>query len=302
MTAPSYVSPNADIVAELLRAAGIAIRPADIDIREREDRFAALLPGDHVAWFATGPTGARRLASEARVLDLIARHCGFAAPRVLEAHAAWQLRRLVPGAVDPWAAYRRVVADPAYAASIGSTIGAMLADQHLSIPAAELAWLPRRSSWPYPLVTIAANLPQVIGDDLLIEQALATIARYDQVQSATIDRVLTHGDLGLHNLAFAADGSIAGIFDYDDAAFSDRHDDFEFLLFDTTGDAMLGAAIVGYEAAGGAPIDRAMVALFNAANAIGFLADRLGSGPDDKPAGRTLAEDLKWTTQAMARL
>jgi hypothetical protein len=301
-TRSTFLPSDTDAIILLLAAAGIELAPNELDIRQRDDRFAVLLPDDRIAWFAANEVGESRLVREARVLDLVSHYCRFVAPRVLARHPGWQLRTLVPGTVDPWAVYRRVIADPDYADATGRTIGALLAEQHRNIPSIELAWLPRRSSWPAHLPTIAAALPEVIHDAWLLSSAIATMERYEAVQASTTDRVLTHGDLGLHNLAFAADGGVAGVFDYDDAAFSDRHDDFEFLLFDTTDDVMLRAAISSYEAAGGAPIDLAKVALFNAANAVAFLADRLGSSPEDKPAGRTLAEDLRWTTAALARL
>lgn len=304
MTSARSTYPPADAggIVSVLAAAGIELGPNELDIRQRDGRFAVMLPEDRIAWFASSDAGASRLTREARVLDLISRNCRFAAPRVLQRHAGWQLRTLVPGTVEPWAVYRHIVSDTGYAAATGHAIGVILADQHCNIPAAELDWLPRRSSWPAPLPAIMAALPQVIDDPALVARAMATMERYEAAQDATVDRVLTHGDLGLHNLAFASDGSVAGVFDYDDAAYSDRHDDFEFLLLDTTGDALLRAAISSYEAAGGQPIDIDKVALFNAANAVAFLADRLGSSAEDKPAGRTLAEDIRWTTQATARL
>lgn len=301
-SASPRIAPTQEGAAAALRTAGIGVPAGNIDIRQRDDRFAALLPGDLIAWFATTPAGDARLAREKQVLDLLQRYCRFSAPRVLEVHEGWQLRQLVPGSADPWTVYRRVLADDGYARQVGAALGTMLADQHLSVPSTELEWLPRRSSWPAPLSSIAATLPAVIDDTILLAEALGVIETYEQVKAATVDRVLTHGDLGLHNLAFAPDGSVAGIFDYDDAAFSDRHDDFEFLLFDNKGDALLMAAIATYTSAGGAPIASERVALFNAANAVGFLADRIGSDPLDRPAGRTLDEDLAWTRAALARL
>ena len=148
---------------------------------------------------------------------------------------------------------------------------------------------------------IAANLPDVAPADLL-PQALEVIRRYETTCADPAAPVLVHGDLGLHNLAFAPDHTVAGVFDYADAAFADPHHDFRYLLFDSTDDTLLTAAIAAYNAAGGAPLEPRQVALFNAAAAIGFLADRRGTAPDDRPAGRTLAEDLEWTRLAIARL
>lgn len=295
--AAAWIAPDPTAVAAAL---GLDLAPGSIRIEPRDDRFAALLPDDRIAWFPTSAKGVTRLAREARVLDLLARHCSFAVPRVLRSADTWQLRAAVPGTVDPWPTYQRVLADPGYARALGAQLGAMIADQHLNVAAAQIDWLPTRSHWPYPLHRIADDLPHVIDDAPLIARCLATLAAYEH--ATTRDPVLTHGDLGLHNLALAPDGSVAGIFDYDDAALADRHADFRYLMFDTTDDTLLQAAIAAYRAAGGPALDPARIALFNAAAAIGFLADRRGSGPDDRPAGRTLAEDLAWTRLALARL
>jgi hypothetical protein len=44
------------------------------------------------------------------------------------------------------------------------------------------------------------------------------------------------------------------------------------------------------------------VILYNAASAITFLAYRAGTAPDERSCGRTLAQDLAWTRQAVARV
>jgi hypothetical protein len=43
------------------------------------------------------------------------------------------------------------------------------------------------------------------------------------------------------------------------------------------------------------------VFLYNAACALGFLAERRGRGADERSCGRTLAEDLRWTRHALGR-
>lgn len=296
---PTWIAPTPDAVAAAL---GPSVDPALLRIDIRDDKFAAFLPDGRIAWFPTGDLGAEALEREARVLDLLHRHCSFVAPRMLARGPNWQLRAQVPGDVAPWTRYRQVQNDLAFAGALGSQLGTMIADQHGAVPPAALAgWLPDRPAWPYRLPRIAADLPYVLAEALL-SQAIAVIARYEVVCSETVSRVLVHGDLGLHNLVFAPDDTVAGIFDYADAAFADRHHDFRYLLFDSTDDTLLTAAIAAYRAAGGAPIDPQRVALFNAAAAIGFLADRRGTVPDDRPAGRTLAEDLAWARLALSRL
>lgn len=295
-----FVEPAADTVAAALAAIGIDVDPATLDLLNREDRIAVILPPHRIAWLPTNPNGRRRLAQEARVLALLADHCGFAVPTVLRDTPDLQLRTLVEGETEPWRAYQRVRSDEPYARALGTTLGKVLADQH-DIPIALLDWLPRVPSWPEPYASLAAALPHVTGDQELIARALALIERHEAMLATTTTRVITHGDFGLHNFAFAADGSLAGVFDYDAAALLDRHHDFAYLVFDREDETLFEAAVAAYGAAGGQPIDPRRVHLLNAAAAVGFLAFRAGSGPDDKPAGRTLAEDLAWTRLALDR-
>ena len=63
--------------SSVLTESGIPIPPGAVTVSAREDRWMARLPGDRLAWFPANHAGAERLATEARVLDLIA------APRVL---------------------------------------------------------------------------------------------------------------------------------------------------------------------------------------------------------------------------
>jgi len=107
----------------------------------------------------------------------------------------------------------------------------------------------------------------------------------------------------LHNLAFDPEtDTVNGIFDYDGAVWADRHHDFRYLLFDVGREDMLDAALGVYEPATGRTIDRERIRLYNAACAIGYLAFRSGTPPEQKSCGRTLAEDLCWVQTALSRL
>ena len=116
--------------------------------------------------------------------------------------------------------------------------------------------------------------------------------------------VLVNGDLGLHNIAIKPDtGRVAGVFDYEGAAWADRHQDFRHLVFPgSAGDAVLNGALEAYEPVAGVRLDRGRIRLCNAACAIGFLAFRDGKPPEADLCGRTLAEDLQWTAAALRRL
>src|SRR6185295_5539173 len=115
------------------------------------------------------------------------------------------------------------------------------------------------------------------------------------------DRALCHADLGFHNLAIdGGTNAVRGAFDYEAAAWADRHHDFRYLVVHTGGEALLEAARAAYEALGGRPVDRARVLLYNAACAITFLAFRAGTAADDVSCGRKLSRDLAWTKAALA--
>ncbi|WP_055046080.1 phosphotransferase family protein [Devosia sp. A16] len=298
-----WIAPDPDAVAAALAGIGIRVDPAEVKLLPRDNRFAGRLPDQRIAWFPTDLLGKERLARESRALALIERYCRFRAPRTIyHSDAGWYLRREVPGTSDPFATYQRVLEDRQFAATLGGQLGRLLADQHLSPPRAELGdWLLPRPGWPPPVADIAADLPRVTGDRGLIDAALALLARHEAAEQEIGGRVLAHTDFGFHNMVVTSDGAVAGVFDYDEAALTDRHYDFRYLLLDDPDDRLLLTAIEAYLAAGGQPIELARIHLLNAASAVAFLAFRSDAGPDEKPAGRTLAEDLRWTRLALAR-
>jgi len=298
-----WIAPDPDAVAAALTGIGVSVDPAAVQLLPRDNRFAARLPGHRIAWFPTDANGLLRLEREARALSAIARYCRFLTPRVIHhALAGWQLRMEVPGTADPFATYQRALDDRQFAATLGGHLGRLLADQHLSIPRAELGdWLLLRPGWPPPIAEVAADLPRVTGDRELIDRALALLARHEAAELEITDRVLAHTDFGFHNMVVTPDGVVAGVFDYDEASMTDRHYDFRYLLLDVPDETLLVSAIEAYEAAGGQSIELSRIHLLNAASAVAFLAFRGDAGPEEKPAGRTLAEDLRWTRLALAR-
>ncbi len=133
-----WIAPHPDAVAAALAGIGIRVDPAEVKLLPRDNRFAARLPDQRIAWFPTDPQGQERLARENRALALIELHCRFLAPRLIcQSSAGWHLRREVPGTCDPFATYRRVLDDRDFAATLGGHLGRLLADQHLSIPGSE---------------------------------------------------------------------------------------------------------------------------------------------------------------------
>jgi aminoglycoside phosphotransferase (APT) family kinase protein len=257
-----------------------------------------------MAWFAADADGRARLRTEQRVLRLLAQRCSFRTPRILFISAdGFDLRASVPGACDPWPLYQRTKADPALARRIGAAVGEILVEQHTRIAAADLqGWLRERVPWPEPRAWIDERIDAVVEDRDLLRRIRRVVDAYEAVQVDAADRVLVHGDLGLHNLALDPDtDAVRGVFDYDGAAFADRHHDFRYLVLSIPGEPVLEAALAVYEPAVGR-IDRDRVWLYNAACAISYLAYRRGVAAEQKWCGRTLAEDLQWARDSMQHI
>jgi hypothetical protein len=282
--------------------AGVEYGAGALTLEAREGRWFARLPGGRAAWFPADAAGAARLSRDRRVLRLLAAHCGFASPRILhEGEGGWDMRTYLPSAREPFDVFRRLGADSALARRFGRRLGEMLAEQHTRIPDADLAggWLPERPAWPDP-----AELPRlsdVVDDPRLLARAGRALERYGALPP-TVDPVLLHGDLGLHNIAVGENDLPLGLYDYDGAAFGDRHEDLKYLILHPGGAAMLEGALASYEPLTGVAIDLDRVRLLHAASAIGFLAHRSGHPPDEPWCGRTLAEDLAWTDGALLAL
>lgn len=291
-------------VCERLAAAGLRYQPSELRIERREDRWLVQLPGLFLAWFAGSTRGREQLNIQRRVLRLLEERCSFAAPRILfeSQDGEFDVRTMVPGSVDAWSAYHRLRDDDEYAFQAGSEIGAMLAQQHSRIAAADASsWLPHRPEWPEPREWIRERLPRVIDDAELMARAYAVIDAYEHVPVDEADRVLVHTDVGFHNLAIDSEsGAINGIFDYDAAAWADRHHDFRYLVLECDRHAMFEGASSTYEAITGITIRRDRVLLYNAASAVSYLAFRAGKQPDERWCGRILEEDLRWSRQAIA--
>jgi Phosphotransferase enzyme family len=295
-----------DIACAALAAAGLAVDPAEVRVEEREERWLARLPGQKLAWFAASAAGRAQLATERRVLRLLEARCAFCVPRIVfePPSGEFDVRSIVAGDGDPWSVYAVVQRSPEAAVRIGAAVGAILAEQHSCIAARDVAgWLPVRPSWPESRVWIRERLPGVIGDAELQARADDLLCAYEELSIRDDDRVLAHTDVGLHNLAIDADSyDVRGVFDYDGAAWADRHHDFRYLVLDADRYELLDAASAVYERATSRSIDRKRVLLYNAACALSFLAFRSGHRPDERWCGRTLDEDLAWSTLAIGRV
>jgi hypothetical protein len=298
-----YPSLTAKDVCSLLIEADIRLSPSEITIERRDERWAAFLPGDRIAWFPLSARGAEQLALERKVLALIARRCTFQVPRVLFDSAGFDVRAIVAGRFDPWGLYVESGKDTALARRLGHAIGGSLIEQHSRITAADVRdWLPEHVAWPEPRRWIMQRLPGVTPDAALVSAVERLLVRYEQASLDTKDRVLVHTDLGFHNVVVDPETKeLRGIFDYSGAAWADRHHDFRYLVFLRGGEEVFEAAREVYEAAMNLRLDQTRVWLYNAACAASFLAYRHGVAAEEKWCGRTLSEDLAWVRASLAK-
>jgi hypothetical protein len=294
---------NPEQVCKALREAGLVLRPDEIVLEEREDRWLAMLPDQRMAWFPANAAGEGRLAADRRLLQLLAERCRFRVPRLLyESTAGFDIRAMVPGLSDPVGLYHRISADRGLARRLGHSLGLILAEQHGRVARADVAgWLPDHVVWPEPAAWMRARLPEVTDDAGLLARIERVLSAHQALDVAPEDNALVHGDLGLHNIAVDREtGDLQGVFDYDGAAWDDRHHDFRYLVFDHDGEDLLDAALAAYEPTSGHRIDRHRVRLYNALSAICYLAFRRDVPADARHCGRTLAEDLAWVRKAVA--
>jgi aminoglycoside phosphotransferase (APT) family kinase protein len=293
-------------VCDALAELGLPVAPRDVVVERRDGRWLARLPGERLAWFAADEPSRAALARERRVLRLLAPRVTFAVPRVLlEApDGGFDVRSVVPGVCDPRGVYARVVEDADAAARLGASIGAVLAELHTAVDAAEVAdWLPAAPGWPEPRAWVAERLPRVVDDAVLIARADEVMARYEAMETPEEERVLVHTDFGFHNLAVDPEPfAVRGVFDWEDACRADRHLDFRHLLVPSEAQPLLDAAVAAYEPVTGRALSRERILLHNAAVAVSHLAFRDGVSSDVRWAGRTLGEDLAWTRRAIGHV
>jgi aminoglycoside phosphotransferase (APT) family kinase protein len=299
-------SPSPWAVCTALARADVFVEPSEVRIEARDERWLVRLPGQRLAWLAASASGAERMRTERRVLRILAARCSFAVPRILfeDPTGEFDVRTRVPGDADPVQLYAEIRADGGLAARVGAAVGAMLAEQHSRVDADDVVgWLPDRVTWPRAAAWVHQQLPRVVNDAPLISSAIGVMEAYENVPVLDPDRALVHGDVALHNLAVDPETHrLHGLFDYADAAWADRHHDFQYLVLDVDRWDLLDAAVSAYERVARKRILRDRVLLYHAACAITFLASRAGRNPDERWCGRTLREDLQWSRLAIDRV
>jgi aminoglycoside phosphotransferase (APT) family kinase protein len=297
---------SAEVIRSQLLGADINIPQERIAFEKRGSRWLVQWGGAELAWFAANEEGAAQLAFERDILALVHDRCQFPTPRVLHVapDEAFDIRTRLAGIVDPARLHERLRNDANAASHMGRWIGTALAELHAVIKQdSPPAWLPRKASWPETAGWIRERLPVVIGNNPLVAEINSLLDIYEDLQVADDDLVLAHTDLGLHNIVFAGDSlQPCGLIDFESAAYVDRHYDFRYLIFDFADATLLTAACHTYETITGRRLLPARIQLYNAVSACCYLAYRVGIAPETRWCGRTLVEDLVWTSIAVERV
>ncbi len=263
-------------------------------------RWLALVPGGRIAFFAEDAAAVARLGRERLLLDLLGRRIrGFAVPAVehVSADGRLQVRRMVDGTEWPggYGRERALAASPVGRRFAGE-LGRALAELHGGVTPAEaealgvptFGWLSRAAADLRG--RLSGGLPEPALEPVL-DAVLRAHAALDEEDGG---RVLTHGDVGLHNMAIDPDtGRLLGLFDFEEAALDDRHTDLYGLH--SYGDAFVAWALDAYAAASGVRPSVRRAALHHLLGAFEALAGALATGD---PA--MLARRLRWVHEALA--
>jgi aminoglycoside phosphotransferase (APT) family kinase protein len=298
---------SADATA-LLAEVGIDFSPEGA-IERRGERWLVRLPEQRVAWFAASQMGRDTLVADRSVLRMIETRCDFRAPRILVEHSSgdFDVRAMVPGTSDPVALFNAASGSPTIARQIGTQIGSMVEELHTKIAVADIENLIQRKiqhkpDFPESRAWILERLPRVIDDRAFIAKSDDVLRRCESLRIDDEDRVLIHGDLGMHALAYDPDSfRINGLFDFEGAACADRHHDFRYLILGNS-TTMLDAALSEYESITHCILNRDRILLYHAACALSYLAFRVGHAPEEESCGRTLEGDLKWSREAVGAI
>ena len=221
---------SAQAACDLLREAGLSLLPAQVHVEARET----------AGWCCCQPIVGmvcREFCEAGGAWKSSGVFCVYwpslLAPNasLVEFKQGWDIRASVPGICDPWGLYRRTLRDIPLARRIGRTIGSILVEEDTRVTHNDVAgWRPTQPQWPEPSDRIKQQSPQVIDDGGLLSKIDSALDAYDGVAVGMQDRVLVHGNLGLHNIAVDPETTeVRGVFDMTVPCSADRHHDFRYL-------------------------------------------------------------------------
>lgn len=279
-------------------AAGTPLRP-----EFRRWRWAAPLPADRIAFFADAPDSVERLRRERSVLDLLGpRLTRFAIPSVehVSPDGRLQVRRMVEGvgATAWFGGYERLRmldASPA-GRRLAGELGRALAELHGSATQAEVTALgvPVGEPLPLALADLHQHLAGRLPDPALAPALDAVLERCAASGEEEAGYALIHGDLCAGNLVINPEtGRLVGMFDFEYAAWTERHEDFYALH--SFGDEFTARALDAYATASGVRPSIWLAALHHLCAAFHALAEALPTSDPER-----VARQLRWVRGALA--
>jgi aminoglycoside phosphotransferase (APT) family kinase protein len=287
-------------VRRALAEAGYAAGGAPLRPGFRSWRWLALLPGERLAFFADDAEAVARLGRERALLDLLGqRVSSFAVPAVehVSPDGRLQVRRMVEGAEWPGGDGReRALAASPVGPRFALSLGRALAELHGSVTPAEALALgvPARGWLSRAATDLRGRLPGGLPAPALERVLDAVVDCYAALDAKDGGPVLTHGDMGLHNMAIDPEtGRLLGLFDFEEAALDDRHANLYGLH--SYGDAFVEQALDAYAAASGVRPSVQRAALHHLLGAFDALAGALSAGDAEMMARR-----LRWVHGALA--
>ena len=291
------------VMRDALAAAGYVADSAPLRPEFRRWRWVAPLRGDRIAFFADAPEAVERLGRERAILDLIGpRIIQFAIPSVEHASpdGRLQVRSMVKG-VEATACFggyecqRLLDASPA-GRRLARELGHALAELHGSVThaEAEAVGVPVGEPLPQAIADLHRRLVGCLPDPALAPALDAVLERCVALGEEEAGRVLIHGDPCAANLVIDPEsGRLVGMFDFEYAAWADRHDDFYALH--SFGDVFTERALAAYAAASGVRPSLRRAAAYHVYAAFYALAEALTAGDPGK-----VAKQLGWVHGALA--
>jgi aminoglycoside phosphotransferase (APT) family kinase protein len=270
----------------------------------RTGRFVAKLSDGRMAFIAKGEAGLEAMNRESILLDVLNRKVQFSVPQVADSSAdgSIQIRHPVLGSTDLPSWTTRFYQDLTFRRESLFALTDMLAELHQNLEAEASSLAPSTRSWSPTLENARERLSRVITSD---RQRSAYVRHLEQYQALEINldqRVLCHGDVGFHNIAYDPKTyRITGLFDFYDASYAEPEVDLRYLVTnsDKASIELLNLLIERYNQKASFVVTFKRVMFYNALSAIAFLANRDGVSSETVWCGRTFDEDVAWVDWAL---
>jgi aminoglycoside phosphotransferase len=276
MLPSSPVTP--EILAAALKQAGVEASEG-IDLEWRTWRWVGQADRDCIVFVPPSEEAAKRLATEADLLDLISKRTRLDLPQLIyhDPKTGLQVRRKVPGVQIP-SGEEPAFGGTSQGLTLAKELGESIADFHSCITLEEGLAIGLSSVEPCCFSPDAIDALQTeVGNADQVEalQKLMSIHRNEPPSKS--DVVVVHGDVWRGNMAIdPKSGGLIGLFDFDDCGLADRH--FDLRYTHSFGDDFAACCFAAYSAKSGAAISIRRTAMYHAISAFEALHEAILGG------------------------